>query len=59
MCPKSRSGMWKRTWMSSMTVLRCTTTVTAVQTWMKWTVLSAPPNPNSAYFSLKCRNKLR
>uniref|UniRef100_A0A673IRN7 Secreted protein n=1 Tax=Sinocyclocheilus rhinocerous TaxID=307959 RepID=A0A673IRN7_9TELE len=56
MCPKSRSGMWKRTWMSSMTVLRCTTPVTAAQTWKKRTVLSATPNPNSGRFLKACHS---
>lgn len=46
-CPVSRSRRWRRTWMSSMTVWRCTTPATAGRRWRRTTASSALPNPSS------------
>uniref|UniRef100_A0A673NJZ7 Uncharacterized protein n=1 Tax=Sinocyclocheilus rhinocerous TaxID=307959 RepID=A0A673NJZ7_9TELE len=46
-CPVSRSRRWRRIWMSSMTVWRCTTPATAGRRWRRPTASSALPNPSS------------
>lgn len=46
-CPVSRSKRWKRIWMNSTTVWKCTTLATAALKWKRRTASSALQSPNS------------
>nr|BAE88725.1 unnamed protein product [Macaca fascicularis] len=56
MCPASRSGKWKRTWMNCMTVWRCTTPVTVALRWRRQKASSALQSPSSSLSLRGCRS---
>uniref|UniRef100_A0A8D0GVR2 Uncharacterized protein n=1 Tax=Sphenodon punctatus TaxID=8508 RepID=A0A8D0GVR2_SPHPU len=56
MSPESRFARWRRTWMNSTTVWRCTTPVTAARRWRRPRASSARQSPSSSLSLRECRS---